>query len=282
LGEGPLWHQGRKSFFWVDIEGKSIFEYNWQTQEVNRWLLDHRVSLLIEEKKDVLILALQGGIARLNLNTAEIDWLTGIEQEIPANRTNDGACDSAGRLWVGTMDLDCKEGAGSLYCIDKAIVTKKIDQLSIPNGIVWSHNDEYLYHIDSPSFKVISYLFDSSTGAIKKDKTIIAIPEEMGMPDGMTTDSEGMLWIAHWGGFGISLWNPANGKLLNRISVPAPNVTSCTFGGDHLDQLIITTARQHLSKEELNKYPGSGAVFIVQPGVSGKAANKFGVVSRES
>ena len=244
--------------------------------------MDHRVSLLIEAEKDTLILALQGGIARLDLNTAEIDWLTAIEQEIPANRTNDGACDSAGRLWVGTMDLDCKQGAGSLYCIDKGIATKKIDQLSIPNGIVWSHNNEHLYHIDSPSFKVASYLFDSATGAIKKDKTIVVIPEEMGMPDGMTVDSEGMLWIAHWGGFGISQWNPANGKLLNRISVPAPNVTSCTFGGDNLDQLFITTARQHLSEEELNKYPGSGGIFIVQPGVSGKPANKFGVVSRES
>ncbi len=244
--------------------------------------MDHRVSLLIEEKDDALILALQGGIARLDLNTAEIDWLTRIEQEIPANRTNDGACDSTGRLWVGTMDLDCKEGAGSLYCVDKSSAIKKVDYLSIPNGIVWSPNDEYLYHIDSPSFKVVSYLFDSATGAIKKDKTIITIPEKMGMPDGMTIDSEGMLWIAHWGGFGISKWNPFDGKLLNCVSVPVPNVTSCAFGGDNFDQLIITTARQHLSEADLEKYPGSGDIFIVQPGIRGKAANKFGVVSRES
>lgn len=238
--------------------------------------MDHRVSLLAEDRNDVLILALQGGITRLNLNTAEIGWLTGIEQDIPANRTNDGACDSEGRLWIGTMELNCKEGAGSLYCIDKAIVTKKMDNLSIPNGLVWSHNDENLYHIDSPSFKVESYFFDAATGAIKKDKTIIEVPEEMGMPDGMTIDNDGMLWIAHWGGFGVSQWNPANGKLLNKVRVPAPNVTCCAFGGNNFDQLIITTARQHLTEEELNQYPGSGGVFIVQPGVTGRAANKFG------
>lgn len=90
----------------------------------------------------------------------------------------------------------------------------------------------------------------------------------------MAIDEEGMLWIAHWGGFGVYKWNPLNGELMDIIKLPVPNVSSCAFAGENLDRLIITTARQDLSIEELEKYPGSGDVFMANPNVKGKATNK--------
>ena len=99
----------------------------------------------------------------------------------------------------------------------------------------------------------------------------------MGHPDGMTIDEEGMLWIAHWNGFGVYRWNPHNGKLMDKIDVPVPQVSSCAFFGDKLDKLIITTARERLSKKDLQKYPQSGDTFVAEMKVKGMARNKCGL-----
>lgn len=96
------------------------------------------------------------------------------------------------------------------------------------------------------------------------------------MPDGMTIDEEGMLWVAHWGGFGVYRWNPLNGEWIGTIKLPVPHITSCAFAGERLDRLVITTARQDLSEEELEKYPASGDVFVASPGVKGVEANRCG------
>jgi sugar lactone lactonase YvrE len=279
LGEGPSWHSQRKSFFWVDIEGKTVYEYNWQDKKTHQWQLQHRVSLVMEGNSDTMLLALQGGLAFLDLNTGKLDWLLDIEKEVSTNRTNDGACDTEGRLWIGTMNLECKEGYGTLYCIDKDMqLQKKLEQLSIPNGIAWSLNNDKIYHTDTATSTVRSYFFYPFTGNISFERAAITVPSEMGSPDGMCMDEEGMLWIAHWGGFGVYRWNPENGMLLDKLELPVPQVTCCAFGGENLDHLFITTAKDGLSEEQLGKYPDSGNVFIAKPGVKGIARNKFAVI----
>jgi sugar lactone lactonase YvrE len=131
-----------------------------------------------------------------------------------------------------------------------------------------------LYFIDSPTQRVDAYFFNAHTGEIMFDKTVIEIPIEIGTPDGMTIDQEGMLWIAHWGGYGVYRWDPFTGELLSKIEVPAPNVTSCRFAGKDLDQLVITTARKNLGEVELQNYPESGNVFSVTTGCKGLQQNK--------
>src|SRR4051812_46601850 len=103
LGEGPIWHSERESFFWVDIEGKAFHEYEWKTGIVKRWHLNHMVSLIVQHTdKTKLLLGLQGGLASFDIETATMKWLVDIEKDITANRTNDGGCDAAGRIWLGT------------------------------------------------------------------------------------------------------------------------------------------------------------------------------------
>jgi sugar lactone lactonase YvrE len=97
----------------------------------------------------------------------------------------------------------------------------------------------------------------------------------MGGPDGMTIDAEGKLWVAHWGGSMIGRWDPETGELIARIEVPAPNVTSCAFGGPDLNILYITTAGGDDPKM-LEKYPLAGSVFRAYPGVKGVKADFFG------
>jgi len=275
LGEGPFWHAERKSCFWVDIEGKKLFEYNWIDKTTKLRVLNYRVTLVVQDQNDHLILGLEGGVARYNLDSENLLWLIDIEKDIHKHRTNDGKVDSKGRLWLGTMHMDFNEGAGSLYSLDENLfLNKKRDKLTIANGMAWSSDNTRLFFIDSPTNKVQSFIFDESTGDIVFEKDVIDIPKEMGAPDGMSIDEEGMLWIAHWGGFGVYRWNPLDGKLLSVLKLPVPNVSSCAFAGENLDHLIITTARQDLSEDELKKYPESGDLFCAKLSVKGMKTNK--------
>lgn len=277
LGEGAFWHEARQSFFWVDIDGKALFEFVLKNKQVNTWRFPHRPSFLSLDTHGQFVIALQGGIARYDLQTESTQWLLPVEKEFPDQRTNDGAIDCEGRLWIGTMNVQFTKGAGSLYCVDQEMsLSKKIEGLTIPNGLVWSLDNSRMYHIDSPTRKVQSYLFDRQTGNITFEKTAITLPSESGTPDGMCIDEEGMLWIAHWNGFGVYRWNPENGKLLSKIDVPVPQVSSCAFGGEHFDELFITTARENFTAEMLAKYPDSGSVYIAHPGVRGVRKNLFG------
>ena len=97
----------------------------------------------------------------------------------------------------------------------------------------------------------------------------------MGFPDGSTLDSEGKLWVALWQGGAVSRWDPAAGKLLQVVKVPAPCVTSCAFGGPNLNTLYVTTARGRLSAEELDQYPLAGGLFRADVGVTGLPAYEF-------
>ncbi|MFO1444956.1 SMP-30/gluconolactonase/LRE family protein [Bacillus sp. Bva_UNVM-123] len=91
----------------------------------------------------------------------------------------------------------------------------------------------------------------------------------------MTIDEEGMLWIAHWGGSKVSRWDPKKGNQLMEIIIPAVNVTSCTFGGEDLSELYITTARTGVAAKNLRQYPFSGGVFKIKTGVKGSPSYSF-------
>jgi sugar lactone lactonase YvrE len=193
-----------------------------------------------------------------------------IEKDQYDHRCNDGGCDREGRLWIGTMHQDFKHAAGKLYCIDENLqLHEKLSEVTISNGLVWTKDSSRMYYVDSPTQTIQQFYFDPETAAIQLEKIAVRIPKTMGTPDGMVMDEEGMLWVAHWGGFGVYRWNPVNGKLIGKIQVPAPNVSSCAWVGEAMNQLLITTARQQLSAAELAKYPSSGDVFITHAGVKG-------------
>src|SRR5258706_1550409 len=244
LGEGPLWHAERKSCFWVDIESGILYEYNWLNALVKTWQFNYKVSMVMQGKNNDLIITLNTAIAKFDTLSEKLTWLFSIEN-IAHNRCNDGCCDRLGRLWVGTMHMKHLKGHGSLYCITaNKQADKKIGNTTISNGLAWSLDNTTLYFIDSPTQMVQSFIYDEQSAEISFEKNVITIPVNMGTPDGMAIDEEGMLWIAHWGGFGVYRWNPFTGEHLDTIEVPVPNVTSCAFAGENLDQLIITTPQE--------------------------------------
>ena len=189
-------------------------------------------------------------------------------------RCNDGKCDPAGRLWIGTMQMPADPGTGNLYCIEgKSAPVGKITAVTISNGLAWI--GKHMYYIDTDTRKVQEFEYNVNTGVISFSRIAIEIPEEYGWPDGMTADSEGNLWIAHWGGFGVYCWNPASGMLLAKVDVPAPHVSNCVFGGESMDELMITTAWEHMSPDQVAAHPLSGSVFSVKLPVKGLLPNYF-------
>ncbi len=280
LGESPMWHQGRNSIWWADIEAGKFFECTLETKKINSWQVPHRLSLLVQTKNDdnVLILAVDNGLLKFSIDKNTFERLLFLEHTITDNRSNDGACDTNGNLWLGTMHLNCKAACGKLYCIKNNLqAEEKITKTTVSNGLCWSLKNDRMYYIDSVAYNVQSFLFNAATAEIIFEKTVITIPADLGMPDGMAIDEEGMLWIAHWGGFGVYRWNPENGELLDKILLPVPNVTSCVFGGQQLNELFITTARSGLSLQELEQYPLSGSVFMVGTNIKGVRANKCSI-----
>jgi sugar lactone lactonase YvrE len=270
LGESPVWHPERRSCFWVDVEAKTIFEYNWDKRSVLQYQLDHRVSLIIPAEKNKLVLGLQGGAAKFDLITMQLTWLPSPDVNWEDFRCNDGGADVHGRLWISTMELNHQKDAGAIYCITgTGLITKKIDNVSIPNGIVFSADHKRMYYTDSVKAEIYACLYDAETAGIQFEKIAVKIPAELGLPDGMAMDEEGMLWIALWGGYGVGRFDLQAGQMVDFIDIPAPHVTACCFGGVKLDHMIITTARSGLSEEELQTYPESGNVFIVKTSVKG-------------
>jgi sugar lactone lactonase YvrE len=274
LGESPYWHTERKSFFWVDIEKGELYEFQVGLKKTTKRKFNQRLSLVVEGQGDYLILALDRKIARYDFETEKLTWLIEVEEDQPLNRFNDGACDADGRLWIGTMSTKITPESGALYKITSELSPEKmLGKITISNGMAWASGNETFYYIDSPTQEIRAYRFDLETGEINFDRTVIRVPKELGTPDGMSMDQEGKLWVAHYGGFGVYCWDPENGKLLKKIVLPAPHVTSCVFGGENLDHLLITTARENLTEAQLQEYPQSGDVFLVKTNTQGFLSN---------
>lgn len=270
LGEGPLWLASQQQLWWVDIGNKLVYAYDFKTEQVRRFAYKKPVTLLVEtQKPDMLLVAMQGGIAHLDMRSGDLQPGLALETDKPNSRTNDGGCDPLGRLWVGTMDMQFETGAGNLYLLDNGRFVPQVSRTTIANGLVWAPDGKTMYFIDSPQRTVKAYAFDPVDGSITLQGDAVRIPEELGTPDGMAIDETGMLWIALYGGYAVSRWNPQNGELLEKIDVPAPNVTACAFGGEDMQTLFITTARQEMSADELAAYPLSGSVFQLKTDVRG-------------
>lgn len=275
LGEGPLWLEQHKQLAWVDILKNEVFLYDFSLEKLRRFCYDKPVTLLVAtDVSDKLLVAMQGGIAELSLRDGTLTQLLPLELDKPNNRTNDGGCDPHGRLWVGTMDKQFKDGGGHLYMVDNNRFIPKVKKTTIANGLVWSSDGQTMYFIDSPRKTVRAFAY-APDGHITPLGDVVRIPESLGGPDGMAIDEEGMLWVAHYGGYSVGRWNPHNGELLEKVDVPAPNVTACTFGGDDMKTLFITTARQEMSAQQLAEYPLSGSLFFIHTAVGGVKKNKF-------
>ncbi len=275
LGEGPLWIAKIGCFFWVDIDKGNLHRYHLATEKLEIRHFPHRLAVVLEGKNGKLILGLDRKLISYDWETEEVEDLCEVEANLVLHRFNDGKVDAKGRIWIGTLSTKFTVGAGSLYRIGSDLQPKVLlPNLTISNGMAWTADHRTFYFIDTPTRQIQEFNFDMDSGEISFRRVAVSIPDELGFPDGMTIDQEGMLWVAHYGGSGVYRWNPVTGELLDKIKLPVPHVTSCCFGGENLDVLLITTAQENMSAEDLKMYPKSGDVFLVEMEVRGFESNR--------
>jgi sugar lactone lactonase YvrE len=199
-----------------------------------------------------------------------------IEHTVPRARFNDGKCDPAGRFLAGTMAYDLTSGAGCLYRLDPdRSVTRLLTGVTISNGLAWSGDGTTLYYIDSPAQGIDAFDYDVETGRLANRRRLVEIPHDAGLPDGMTIDEDGCLWVGLYGGSAVHRYTPA-GKLDVTVSFPATNITCPVFGGPGFGVLYVTSARDGLDDRELADQPHAGAVFAADVGTRGLPALRFG------
>lgn len=275
LGEGALWHPTEKKLYWVDIEGKALHLYDPDTKQDRVIPVDERIGTVVPVQQGGVLIALQDGIHTLDVTTGKQEFLV---NPLPDGnlRFNDGKCDPSGRFWVGSIALDNRKKGASLYRFDgDGSIQVMLDEVTISNGIVWTSDRKTMYYNDTPTRTVQAFDYDDATGTISNGRVAVTIPPGMGAPDGMTIDEEDKLWVALWGGYAVGRFDPVTGELMEKIDVPAPNVSSCAFGGEDLKTLYITTARAWTNPEKLKEFPQAGGLFAVEPGVRGVPASFF-------
>jgi sugar lactone lactonase YvrE len=275
LGEGPVWDARTQTLYWIDILNKRIYSGSNILIE-----LDDLIGCMAPRQSGGLILALssdegQSSFASLDLDSLQLTRLSPLSDEPSTNRFNDGKCDPCGRFLAGTMAMDEKHPQGSLYSFDGKAITKLLRNVRISNGMAWSPDYQTFYYIDTPTREVKAFDYDLKTGEVANPRAVISVPPALGWPDGMTSDRQGNLWIAMWGGTQVTKWNADTGRLLEQIPVPAKNVSSCTFGGRDGNELYITSAGVGLDEISLTQYPLTGGVFRIQTGVEGMPTFEF-------
>jgi sugar lactone lactonase YvrE len=272
LGEGPYWVPEDSALLWVDIPNGQLFRTEFPSGATQSMSLG-AVSAAFP--------ALGGGILtagdnRLMLHTppaaAGDTWISRTVAEVPVRegiRFNDASVDPAGRIWVGSMHIAESEPLGTLYRLDPGrVLTPVVKGVTVSNGIGWSPDGSRMYYADSPLRQVDVFDYDPATGEAFQRRVFADLSRADGIPDGLTVDLDGCVWVAMWGGGALRRFTP-DGEPDAVLPVPVSRPTSCAFGGPELTDLFVTTASIDLTDDQLAVEPLAGRLLHLRPGPSG-------------
>jgi sugar lactone lactonase YvrE len=150
-------------------------------------------------------------------------------------------------------------------------VTEWKRDIGIANTLAWSPDRTRFYFADTAANLIWLYDYDPATGAICGERPHLA-GFARGYPDGSNVDSDGYLWNCRYYGNCIVRVAP-DGNIDQVIEMPTTNITSCTFGGDDLKTLYVTTASAGAPAGDRL----AGSLFAIRTAVSGQPENQFRV-----
>ncbi|HWP19090.1 MAG TPA: SMP-30/gluconolactonase/LRE family protein [Burkholderiaceae bacterium] len=282
LGEGTCWSPGKQALYWVDILEHRLHRYTPATGRRETWTFDDTISAVAErETASGLLVTLRRGFAFFDPDApdpaASLVRLEEPEPEREGNRFNDGKCDARGRFWGGTMDFDCEAPTGALYRYDGCGRCERVLDARFPvtNGPTWAADGRTMYFNDTDRRLIYAFDFDMERGTLGGQRVWLKFGREDGYPDGMTTDADGRLWVAHWGASCVTCHDPVSADVLLRVPLPTPHITNVCFGGPDLRTLYITSARYRLPEERLRQDRWAGALFCVETDAQGMPPARF-------
>lgn len=264
LGEGLMWSARRETLYWVDILAPSLNALEIDSGHTRSWAMPEAIGWIAERReRDDFVIGLKSGFAELSLDPWAIVHRGDPEPDVPGNRLNDAKVDAAGRIWAGSKNDHGDASTAALYRLDPDFGWSKQDAgYTITNGPTFSADGRTLYHADTLARIVYAYTL-TEQGELRNKTIFVRFEADWGYPDGMATDAENRIWIAHWGGGRVSCFDSA-GKLVRAILLPTAQITNCIFAGKRLDRMFVTSAATGLAGD-----PNAGALFEVDPGTSG-------------
>jgi len=271
LGEGPYWVPEDDCLLWVDIPKGRLHRTYFPSGETVTLDLG-AVSAAFPAVGGGILTA---GGSRLTLRLPPergVQWTTRLVAEVPAReavRFNDAGVDPAGRVWVGSMHTGETQTLGELYRLDSAgTLTTVLKGVTVSNGLGWSPDGTRMYYVDSPTKRVDVFDYDPSRGEASGRRPFADLSAFEGIPDGLTVDADGCVWVAIWGG-GVLRRLAPDGTQDAVLQVPVSQPTSCAFGGPGMTDLYVTTAKIGLTEEQLKAQPLAGRLLRLHPGPVG-------------
>ena len=269
-GEGPVWSAAWPGLRLVDMLAGDVLTLR-PDGGVDRWHVGSVAAALRPRRGGGAVVAVERGFLLQDTDGTErrLDELWSDD----ALRMNEGGCDPDGRFWCGSMAYDKTSGAGSVYRLDPDGSTRRVfGDVTISNGLEWSPDGSLAYYNDTPTHRVSVFDYDAEEGLSGRRTFVdVLVDGEPGNPDGLTVDAEGGVWTAVYGAGAVNRYAP-DGMLDAVVEIGAAQVTACTFGGDDLATLFVTTSREDLAEGE---DPLAGSVFAVVPGVRGRPVREF-------
>ncbi|XP_011200668.2 regucalcin isoform X1 [Bactrocera dorsalis] len=261
LGEGPHWDIETQSLYYVDIEAGKILRHDYQEDKVYHSKVEdvELASFIVpvEGQSDKFVVGAGRRVLVVTWDgvspTSKVDRVlfeVQQDEQYIVNRFNDGKADPRGRLFAGTMRYvgdEFKDRWGELYKYEKGgkVSVVKTD-VGISNGLAWNEKTNKFYYIDTTDYEVKEYDYDFDAGVPTKPKVVFDLrrpnPKDNILPDGLTIDSDGNLYVATFNGHTIYKVNPSTGKVLLEIKLPTKQITSAAWGGPNLDILYVTTS----------------------------------------
>jgi D-xylonolactonase len=270
LGEGPVYDCATEALYFVDIKGMRLHRLRLGDGARDTWDMPEPIGWIAPRANGHgLVAGFKSGFAMLQLDPLSIRAIGAPEPNRHTNRLNDAKVDPKGRIWAGSMDDEETRESGALYRLDPSLHWARVDDnYGVANGPTFSPSGDTLYHADSA--KRVVYCFDlAGDGQLSNKRIFVRFEDDWGYPDGMTTDADGGVWIAHWDGARISRFAP-DGALDRSITLPVSRPTSCAFAGEDLHRMFVTSAS--IGREE---EPLAGALFEINARVRGAGTFSF-------
>ena len=274
LGEGVLWDDLKRRAWWTDIQERRLYRYDPKTRGLETFPLPERLgSFGFIAGSERIVAAFESGFAYFLPESGALEWIARPPHGPGKLRFNDGRVDRRGRFWAGSMVEGAGEATGKLYCLTKGTASVHLSGISITNSVCFSPDGRHMYFADTPHRKILRFDADEAGSGLRNQTLLVETPRGA-YPDGSNVDAEGHLWNAHWGAGRVVRYAP-DGTISGGITVPASQPTCVAFGGDDLDLLLVSSARENLDAAALARQPQAGDLFIYRIGIRGIAESRY-------